>query len=125
MRPTGELSTFTHSQWLAEGERLFGPDTSTWRFICPSCRYVASVADWRAAGASENAVAFACIGRYVGDPQASADAAFKGKGGPCNYTGGGLFGLNPVFVDFGDGSKPRPTFAFAPPALIPISVEAS
>lgn len=94
----------THTEWFTEGERLFGTDIMQWRFVCPSCGHVASVQDWKDAGAPEGAVAFSCIGRYL--PQ--CNEAFNGPGtGPCNYTGGGLFGLNPVDVEG------RATFAFA------------
>ena len=66
-----------------------------WKFVCPSCRHVASVKDWKDAGAPEGAIAFSCIGRYTG---AGGDKTFRGAGGPCDYAGGGLFGLNPVEV---------------------------
>lgn len=94
----------THFEWFAEGERLFGPGIMQWRFVCPSCGHIASVQDWKDAGAPEGAVAFSCIGRYL--PERSE--AFGGQGsGPCNYTGGGLIRLNPVDVEG------RQTFAFA------------
>lgn len=50
---------------------------------------------------------------YSDDGEDAANKAFKHGGGPCNYTGGGLFQLNPVAVNFGDGDEPRQTFAFA------------
>jgi hypothetical protein len=93
----------TYEEWYAKGENLFGPDIMRWRFVCPSCGHVASVQEWKNAGAPEGAVAFGCIGRYL--PERSE--AFGGDGGPCNYTGGGLIRLNPVDVDG------RQTFAFA------------
>lgn len=87
--------TMTKDEWLAKGELLFGANKRHWRFICPSCETVASVQDWLAAGAPETACAFSCIGRWKG---ARIDA-FKGGPGPCNYAGGGLFCINPVYVD--------------------------
>jgi hypothetical protein len=94
----------TLDEWHATGEQLFGPDIMQWKFVCPSCGHVASVQDYKDAGAPEGAVAFSCVGRYL--PKRSE--AFGGNGsGPCNYAGGGLIGLNPVDV------AGRRTFAFA------------
>ena len=103
----------TYTEWKAEGKRRFGVDPLAWKFICPSCGHVASVADWKNAGAPEGAVAFSCIGRYTLNNKHAANNSFRKKGGPCNYTGGGLFRLNPIEVDFEDGSEPMHAFAFA------------
>jgi len=40
--------------------------------------------------------AFSCIGRL----ETPATDAFSGKKGPCNYAGGGLFQLNPIYVEY-------------------------
>jgi hypothetical protein len=101
------MSSMTHAEWLAEAERRFGPDPLEWQFVCPSCGHVAKVRDWKEAGASEGAVAFSCVGRWLPDPH---EAFQKGKG-PCNYAGGGLFAINPVQVEK-DGIK-HYVFAFA------------
>lgn len=88
----------THAAWIAEATRLFGADPLGWRFKCPVCKHVACVKDWKDAGASEGAVAFSCVGRWL----PKAEKAFDGKKvtvGPCDYAGGGLFRLNPVRVD--------------------------
>lgn len=106
--------TVRHEEWLQEARDRFGPDPMKWRFVCPSCGHVASIQDWKDAGAAEGEVAFSCVGRHAKASQAAADAAFRRSGGPCNYTGGGLFKLNPVAVDFGEGNGPRMTFEFAP-----------
>lgn len=98
----------TRDEWLAEGRRLFGDDVLQWWFVCPSCGHVASVQDWKDAGAPEGAVAFSCVGRYTG---AGGEKTFAKKGGPCDYAGGGLIGLNPVEVD---GTR---VFAFATPDM--------
>jgi hypothetical protein len=94
-----------YDEWYAKGKELFGDDTMQWRFVCPACGHVASAQDWKDAGAPEAVVAFCCVGRYLPNPK----EAFSGDGGPCSYTGGGLFRLNPIDVDG------RPTFAFAEP----------
>lgn len=105
-------SCLTYQEWKLEGERRFGIDMMIWKFVCPSCGHIASVTDWKNAGAPESTVAFSCIGRWTEDPSYSALAAFRSSGGPCNYAGGGLFILNPVEIDFGNGKKSR-FFAFA------------
>jgi len=85
----------TEAEWLAKGERLFGPDKMRWRFVCPVCGHVAAPADWKAIGAGNGEVAFSCVGRYI----AGAKQAFEKSGkGPCTYAGGGLFRLNPLEI---------------------------
>lgn len=89
------MREMTLDEWNAEGERRFGPDRMKWRFVCPVCGHVATTEDWKKAGATEGAVAFSCVGRWI----EGSRAAFEGKGvGPCTYAGGGLFRLNPVRI---------------------------
>lgn len=112
--PTPHRGT-AHADWQRQGEALFGPDRQAWRFICPSCSHIASIAEWQMAGAPEGAVGFSCIGRFAGSgvsPRAAASAAFGRNGGPCNYTGGGLFQLNPVSIEFEDARAPTSFFEF-------------
>jgi hypothetical protein len=99
----------TEDEWRAEGEALFGPDILNWRFVCPVCKCVAAGIDWKAAGARPNDIGFSCVGRWLPD----ARNAFEGSGkGPCNYTGGGLFRLNPVEVARKDGQGSIAMFEF-------------
>jgi hypothetical protein len=98
--------------WKGLARERFGDDPLRWRFVCPSCGHAAAVDDWRQAGAPEGAVAFSCVGRYTGDPAAAASAAFRNAGGPCNYTSGGLFCINRLFVTHDDG-KESPAFEVA------------
>lgn len=88
----------TSEQWEAEGEKLFGKDKMKWRFICPSCGHVASVQDWKDAGAGPGEIAFSCVGRHLKD-SANAFSKETKKGGPCNYAGGGLFRINTKHVE--------------------------
>lgn len=88
------MKAMTREEWHAEGVRRFGSDVKTWRFVCPSCGHVASVADWLAVGATKGEIAFSCVGRHMSN---AADMCTKP--GPCNYAGGGLFKLNPLDVD--------------------------
>lgn len=104
-RTTDEIVTVTEAQWREEGARRFGEDMLKWRFVCPMCEHEAAVSDWKDAGASEGAVAFSCVGRWLpGDIDEDE--------GPCVYAGGGLFGLNPVRIVSDDGTEHR-VFAFA------------
>jgi len=94
----------TREEFQSEAVRRFGPDPMGWAFVCPACEHIATVQDWKNAGASEGEVAFSCVGRHI----EGSRKAFGGDGpGPCDYAGGGLFGLNPLDVEG------RPTFAFA------------
>jgi hypothetical protein len=102
-----EQRTMTLAEWRSEGAKRFGTDVMKWRFTCPSCGYVASVQEWKDVGAPVGAVGFSCVGRYTG----SDKELFDRSGGPCNYAGGGLIGLNPVAVD--NGGKITHLFAFA------------
>ncbi|MBD3263401.1 hypothetical protein GF374_03410 [Candidatus Woesearchaeota archaeon] len=87
----------TYDEWEKMGERLYGKDKMKWKFRCPSCGWVASVQDYKDAGAPDGVIGFSCIGRYMGPV---ARDAFSETGiGPCNYAGGGLIGLNPVDVE--------------------------
>lgn len=96
------------ADWKAEGEKRFGSDMMQWKFVCPSCGHVASVQEWKDAGAPAGAVAFSCVGRWKGGDDSKS---FKKKGGPCMYAGGGLIGINPVKVK--DEDKVRRVFEFA------------
>ncbi|NUP12911.1 MAG: hypothetical protein HOW73_43280 [Polyangiaceae bacterium] len=118
--------TISHAEWLAEADRRFGKDQHKWRFVCPACGHIASIDDWKRAGAETGEVAFSCVGRHAKEPR---DAFGKGPG-PCNYAGGGLFRLNPVTVRFDDGTD-HTVFEFAPmedvaqePASAPASAPA-
>lgn len=98
----------TADQYFALAESRFGKDTNDWKFICPSCGTVISVADYKNAGAPQGAIGFSCIGRYL----PKCNEAFGGPGsGPCNYTNGGLFNIAPVIIS-NDG-KQTPFFALA------------
>ncbi len=103
------LPVLTFDQWRARAVELFGPDPLDWKFVCPSCKHVAAVRDWQAAGAKENEAAFSCVGRHL---NADDKHTFEGKGGPCQYAGGGLFRLNPQSIEGRDFN----VFAFAEPA---------
>ena len=87
------------TEYLAEAARRFGTDQAAWRFVCPACGHVQSVADYQAAGAPEGAIGFSCIGRYLG----GAYDWFQGTT-PCNYTSGGLLRVGGVRLTDLDGA---------------------
>lgn len=89
-----EPRELTIQEYMTEAYDLFGPDMMTWRFVCPACGHIASVADYKAAGAPESAVGFSCIGRWLENPR---EAFGKGPG-PCDYAGGGLFRIAPIKI---------------------------
>lgn len=100
--PPPEQKTMPLAEWVAEGNRRFGDDRTSWLFVCPVCGHVACSNDWKAAGAPEGAVGFACVGRWID----GSKEAFKDAGdGPCTYSGGGLFRLNPLVVEYPDGES--------------------
>jgi len=101
------MSEYTHEEWRAEAERRFGKDPKEWRFVCPACGYETKVSEWLEHDADKQ-VAFSCVGRVNGH----MDTPMGTKPGPCNYAGGGLFGLNPVKVTYPNGETSS-AFAFA------------
>lgn len=105
--PTIEVRHLTQAEWGAEGRDRFGANMLEWWFICPMCKTVMTPRMYGDAGAPEGAVAFSCIGRY-------------NESLGCNYTGGGLFRLNPVHVTCTDESI-ETVFEFAPASLVPES----
>lgn len=75
--------------WKAEATRRFGPDMLKWRFRCPMCGHVASVQDFKDAGAkSPNCAYQECLGRYTGKGTPK-----KGDSSGCNWAAYGLFGI--------------------------------
>jgi hypothetical protein len=48
------LREYTREEWIAEGERLFGSlrdNFMRWRFKCPSCGNIATIAEFKDVGA--------------------------------------------------------------------------
>ncbi|MBA7621066.1 hypothetical protein ES703_28423 [subsurface metagenome] len=103
-----ENPTMTLQEWKAKGKRLFGNDTSKWKFKCPACGHVQTPQDFKALKVDPNLVYRNCIGRYDGH----MDVDMGTKPGPCNYTSGGLININPVPVVDVDGNT-KYVFAFA------------
>ena len=92
--------SYTQKEWFAEGQRLFGADVLQWRFKCPRCGNIASIQEFKDAGAKHaDDAAKNCIGRFVND-----------RG--CDWAAYGLFDICSVHVDG------IPVFEFAPPETI-------
>jgi hypothetical protein len=89
----------SREEWLEEGKKRFGEAMLFWKFVCPICKTVIEARDYKKAGAPPSAIGFNCIGRYLKSPQKAFGDKKIIKGQPCDYTGGGLFKLNPVEVD--------------------------
>ena len=96
-----EIKKMSYADWIAEGEKLFGPEAKKWRFVCPICGYVQSGEDFMSKTTLEKervqeVIGFSCIGRWID----GARESFEGTGeGPCNYAGGGLFRMNPIHIE--------------------------
>ena len=83
------------SDWHEEGRVRFGSDKMDFAWKCPSCGVKITSREYMRLGAPSGALAFSCIGRYAKDGPVGE---IGGDIQPCNYAGGGLFGLNPVRV---------------------------
>jgi len=80
---------YTQEEWKAEAQRRLGENFMNWKFKCPMCGHVASVRDFKNAGASDPNCAYTeCIGRYTGK-----GAPQKGDSSGCNWCSYGLFGI--------------------------------
>lgn len=97
-----------HAEWEAEARSRFGDDKMQWAFVCPICKTVTGVEEYRAfkaLGATPEDAGYNCIGRFM--PRALMHRAFsttkQKKTGPCDYTAGGLFRFAPVRVLLDDG----------------------
>lgn len=73
--------SYTTHEWNEEGERLFGADRGEWRFVCPMCETVASIADYRGLHATPKQIGRQCIGTLLPEVRALGSKAT----GPCNY----------------------------------------
>lgn len=106
-----------YEDWLAEGRRRFGQDFGAWKFVCPICKHVAAVDDFKPykdKGATPDSATSECIGRYIPGSMKAFEESKRTKG-PCDYAGYGLFRLSPVHIltEGQDPKKPTHCFAFA------------
>lgn len=120
IEPTLTLDRLTTEEWLAKGKKLFGKDPKGWKFKCPCCGHIQTIADfielrelglW--SGDAQTAY-FSCIGRYDTRIPVMKKGGLldKGNGSPCDYTLGGLIRLHKTVVVDGEGEE-NPVFEFA------------
>ncbi len=118
-----ELKEIPLKDWLAEGERLFGDDKRQWKWKCPNCGHVQSIADFielrdkkiLPSDFDAGKVAYySCIGRFdTRIPEKDVGTIWdKKKKSPCNYTLGGLFCFANTFV-INESRERIPVFDFA------------
>lgn len=101
--PIKERVQIPIAAWKEKGMELFGTDIEQWKFKCPACGQIQSLADFKAANVPtpEGKFYFSCIGRWV-----------PGRG--CDWTLGGLLQIHAVEVIDQDGDI-LPAFEFAEP----------
>lgn len=108
------MKRYTLEGWRTKLKDLYGTQARDFKFKCPACGKVTSVAEFVEAGLTQdeamNVAYQECIGRYTG-----AGSPQKGKQ-PCNWAAYGLFGTlgNGVIVVAPDG-KEIEVFDFAEP----------
>lgn len=107
--------------WLAEGERLFGHDKKQWKWKCPNCGHVQSIADFlelrklgiiKAETDVGTRVYFSCIGRFDSRIPKEDVGTIGDNKSPCDYTLGGLFCFAHTYV-IDESGVSRPVFDFA------------
>jgi len=105
----------TREEWTAEGVRRFGENLMHWKFVCPVCEHVQTVADFKKfkdRGATPDDARQNCIGRFMPPDQRRGPSNPDGQ--PCDYTAYGLLRLAPIVVVGEDGTE-QFAFAFGPP----------
>ena len=103
-----EGSATPAAAWLAEAERLFGKDPLQWKFRCPVCGHIQTMADFKALGTEPQDAYQQCIGRKLPRSQRASNCARvpapeTGKRQPCDYAAFGLLpiGTRPVITETG------------------------
>lgn len=116
------MKRIPYKQWVETGRRLYGDDPRRWRFKCPVCGHVQSVASVQqrrpeiaeSGGAQERSIMhwihYSCEGRLDENPRSAFEDAPDPDAG-CDYTLGGLFNFAPITVVHGEGESH--SFAFA------------
>lgn len=91
------MKTTALDDWQKEMKTLFPGGSETVAFVCPACKNVATVGDFKAAGQSENAAPQQCFFRDA-DPKR------------CDWAAFGLF-RGPRIIEMPDGEE-TPVFEF-------------
>lgn len=108
MQPSldGSIRVLKFADWQNELINRFGPNPDNWKFVCPVCGHVQSVADFKAIGKSPNFAYSCCIGRFTDN---NDKTGVKG----CNYAVNGSISLNTTTV-ISDRYLPVKVFELAP-----------
>lgn len=118
--PADDSRKITTAEWLAEAVAQFGVDPRQWKFVCPNCKHVQTMADFielRKHGIEikdAQAAYFSCIGRFDTRIDPSKVGTLENDLTPCDYTLGGLFPLAKTIVIADDGNE-TPVFEFDVP----------
>ena len=118
--------SITRDAWVESAKALFGDDPKLWRFVCPVCSTEQGYAEFAEHtdlenGTIDRVLAFSCVGRWARGGCEHVGLGLdldKEKRAPgsraigCDYSGGGLFRLNPTIVEVGETAHSM--FAFAP-----------
>jgi hypothetical protein len=84
----------TQQQLATEARERFGDDQMSWAFQCPSCKDVATLADFRAAEVDPGRAGQECLGRHM-----------TGRG--CDWAAYGLFRGPWEIVVPAEGDRPE------------------
>lgn len=99
---------------------MFGADEKQWKWRCPNCGHVQSIADFlelkklgiiKAETDVGTLVYYSCIGRFDTRIPEKDVGTLSDKKSPCNYTNGGLFCLTNIFI-VNESGKRVPVFDF-------------
>ena len=94
----------TYTDWIEEGNELFGDDTKKWEFVCPICGMIQSFELFKEKTSLTDEqigtqVGFSCIGRnWSSEVRTIFDSNNKEIKQPCNYTLGGLLKFNTLII---------------------------
>jgi hypothetical protein len=109
------VAPISFDEWKKHAISKFGESASEWAFKCPCCGNIQTMQQFDNLGVDPNLAYFNCIGRHDGK---HGHVDMGTKPGPCNYTGGGLFNMNPVAVIHPETGKTLYVFDFADPAEV-------
>lgn len=99
--------TTTLEAWQNEMKERFPHGKDTVAFVCPRCKNVATIADFKAAGLSENDAPQQCLFRSTDRKR-------------CDWAAYGLF-RGPRIIVMPEDGREVPVFEFAP-VQIPVEV---
>lgn len=88
---------YSLEEWHKEGIRRFGDNFANWKFICPMCGNIASIADVVKVGGTPDDATNKCIGRWINvHTRVFVDHPIVP---PCDYHGASLFQISPNRVN--------------------------